>query len=55
MAIPMNKWIIQVRAIQCMHPGSIAENHTGKFSERDMPDYSSRNFEERGFTVGIGG
>ncbi|KAI0035325.1 urease accessory protein UreG [Vararia minispora EC-137] len=30
-------------------------DHPGKFSERDMPDYSSRNFEERGFTVGIGG
>ncbi|KAI5121068.1 hypothetical protein M0805_008582 [Coniferiporia weirii] len=29
--------------------------HAGKFSERDMPDYSARNFEERGFTVGIGG
>ncbi|TFY81342.1 hypothetical protein EWM64_g2670 [Hericium alpestre] len=29
--------------------------HPGKFAERDMPDYSSRNFEERGFTVGIGG
>ncbi|KAH9891688.1 urease accessory protein UreG [Cubamyces lactineus] len=27
----------------------------GKFAERDMPNYSSRNFEERGFTVGIGG
>ncbi|KAH8077027.1 urease accessory protein UreG [Cristinia sonorae] len=27
----------------------------GKFSERDMPNYTSRNFEERGFTVGIGG
>ncbi|TDL13464.1 urease accessory protein UreG [Rickenella mellea] len=27
----------------------------GKFSERDMPDYSGRNFEERGFTIGIGG
>jgi len=29
--------------------------HAGKFSERDMPDYSLRNFEERGFTIGIGG
>jgi urease accessory protein len=29
--------------------------HAGKYSERDLPDYSSRNFEERGFTVGIGG
>ena len=27
----------------------------GKFSERDMPDYSGRNFTERGFTIGIGG
>ncbi|EKM49627.1 uncharacterized protein PHACADRAFT_265182 [Phanerochaete carnosa HHB-10118-sp] len=30
-------------------------DNAGKYSERDMPDYSSRNFEERGFTVGIGG
>jgi len=30
-------------------------HNTGKFSERDLPDYSLRNFEERGFTVGIGG
>ncbi|KAF9485885.1 urease accessory protein UreG [Pholiota conissans] len=29
--------------------------HAGKYSERDLPEYSSRNFEERGFTVGIGG
>ncbi|EMD39711.1 hypothetical protein CERSUDRAFT_150373 [Gelatoporia subvermispora B] len=30
-------------------------DHAGKFSERDLPDYGSRNFEERGFTIGIGG
>lgn len=30
-------------------------DNPGKYSERDMPDYSARNFEERGFTVGIGG
>lgn len=30
-------------------------DHPGKFAERDLPDYSTRNFEERGFTVGIGG
>ncbi|KAH0832237.1 urease accessory protein ureG [Lanmaoa asiatica] len=30
-------------------------DHPGKFAERDLPDYSSRNFHERGFTVGIGG
>ncbi|KAF7317232.1 Urease accessory protein UreG [Mycena chlorophos] len=30
-------------------------DHAGKFAERDMPDYSARNFQERGFTVGIGG
>ncbi|EJF59374.1 urease accessory protein UreG [Dichomitus squalens LYAD-421 SS1] len=30
-------------------------DHPGTFTERDMPDYASRNFEERGFTVGIGG
>ena len=27
----------------------------GRFAERDMPDYAGRNFEERGFTIGIGG
>lgn len=30
-------------------------DHPGRFKERDMPEYASRNFEERGFTVGIGG
>lgn len=30
-------------------------DHPGKFSERDLPDYSLRNFQERGFTIGIGG
>jgi len=30
-------------------------DHPGNFSERDLPEYTSRNFEERGFTVGIGG
>ncbi|WVQ70728.1 urease accessory protein UreG [Cryptococcus sp. DSM 104548] len=29
--------------------------HAGKFAERDMPDYSGRNWEERAFTIGIGG
>ncbi|KIY43203.1 urease accessory protein ureG [Fistulina hepatica ATCC 64428] len=52
------------------HPGSHKHSHehggehghthehldsAGKYSERDLPDYSSRNFEERGFTIGIGG
>jgi urease accessory protein len=27
----------------------------GKFGERELPDYSGRDFKERGFTVGIGG
>jgi len=30
-------------------------DHAGKYAERDLPDYSGRNFEERGFTIGIGG
>ncbi|KAF5381222.1 hypothetical protein D9757_007847 [Collybiopsis confluens] len=30
-------------------------DHAGKFAERDLPDYSKRGFEERGFTIGIGG
>lgn len=29
--------------------------HPGKFAERDLPDYSQRNWDERGFTIGIGG
>ncbi|KAK8850498.1 urease accessory protein UreG [Kwoniella newhampshirensis] len=29
--------------------------HAGKFSERDMPDYSGRDWNERAFTIGIGG
>lgn len=29
--------------------------YTGKYSERDMPDYSGRDWTERAFTVGIGG
>ena len=29
--------------------------HAGKFSERDMPDYSGRDWKERAFTIGIGG
>lgn len=30
-------------------------DHAGKFAERDLPDYSNRNFKERAFTIGIGG
>ncbi|KXN88131.1 hypothetical protein AN958_07590 [Leucoagaricus sp. SymC.cos] len=42
------------------HGGNHGHTHEqmdspGKYSERDLPDYSLRNFEERGFTVGIGG
>lgn len=29
--------------------------HPGKFTERDLPDFSHRDFTERAFTVGIGG
>lgn len=29
--------------------------HPGKFSDRDLPNYDSRDWEERAFTVGIGG
>ncbi|KAJ7600951.1 CobW/HypB/UreG, nucleotide-binding domain-containing protein [Mycena floridula] len=37
--------------------GHTHEHYTGpgKYSQREMPDYSGRNFEERGFTIGIGG
>ncbi|KAH7103398.1 urease accessory protein ureG [Auriculariales sp. MPI-PUGE-AT-0066] len=30
-------------------------DHPGKYAERDMPNYGGRNWEERGFTIGIGG
>jgi len=30
-------------------------DNPGKYAEREMPNFYSRNFEERGFTVGIGG
>jgi urease accessory protein len=29
--------------------------HAGKYGEREMPDWSGRDFKERGFTIGIGG
>lgn len=29
--------------------------HAGKFGERDIPNYTHRNWNERAFTVGIGG
>ncbi|WVO17365.1 urease accessory protein UreG [Cryptococcus depauperatus] len=29
--------------------------HAGKFAERDLPDYSQRDWKERAFTIGIGG
>lgn len=29
--------------------------HAGKFSERDLPNFESRDWDERAFTVGIGG
>jgi len=29
--------------------------HAGKFAERELPDWSGRDFKERGFTIGIGG
>jgi urease accessory protein len=29
--------------------------NAGKFSERDLPDYSGRDWSERAFTIGIGG
>ncbi|TXT11086.1 hypothetical protein VHUM_01837 [Vanrija humicola] len=36
------------------HTHEIME-HAGKFSERDMPDFSGRDWKERAFTIGIGG
>ncbi|GAA6057992.1 hypothetical protein JCM3770_004604 [Rhodotorula araucariae] len=36
------------------HTHDIME-HPGKFTERDMPDFSGRDWKQRGFTIGIGG
>lgn len=36
------------------HTHEIME-HPGKFGERDLPNFSHRNWNERAFTVGIGG
>ncbi|WFD36143.1 hypothetical protein MCUN1_003018 [Malassezia cuniculi] len=30
-------------------------DHPGRYNERDVPNYSQRNWDERAFTVGIGG
>lgn len=30
-------------------------DHPGKFHERELPNYAHRNWNERAFTVGIGG
>ncbi len=51
---PMSTSRMQVRMSICLHATSGADPRAGKYSERDLPDYSARNFEERGFTVGIG-
>lgn len=32
-----------------------AMEHAGKFAERDVPDFTGRKWNERAFTVGIGG
>lgn len=43
------------------HPGTLsscvapADPQSGKFLERDLPDYTGRDWTERTFTVGIGG
>jgi urease accessory protein len=29
--------------------------HPGKFSDRDLPNFDQRDWDERAFTVGIGG
>lgn len=35
--------------------GRLQADTAGKFTERDMPDFSGRDWRERGFTIGIGG
>lgn len=41
-------------AVEHGHTHEIMD-HPGKFGERDVPNYASRNWNERAFTVGIGG
>jgi hypothetical protein len=56
MATPMSIWIIQVN--HQVTPDDRVASPTldpGKYAEREIPNLQSRNFEERGFTVGIGG
>ena len=56
MDIRTNILKMQVEAnAQIVKKEDLIQIQTGKFAERDMPNYSSRNFEERGFTIGIGG
>ena len=33
----------------------VVADATGKYAERDLPDFSGRDWNERAFTVGIGG
>lgn len=46
-------WVLVSNILE--HFRLTVRSDTGKFSERDLPDYSARGFEERGFTIGIGG
>lgn len=55
MDTPMNTWSTLVTFATPYLAVVFVDTLAGKFSERDLPDYSSRNFEERGFTIGIGG
>lgn len=41
-------------AMEHGHTHEVME-HPGKFSDRDLPNYEARDWEERAFTVGIGG
>jgi len=42
-------------ALLPQQPPKFPTNGAGKFNERDLPDYSGRDWTERAFTVGIGG
>jgi hypothetical protein len=52
-----NTWntLVLLSWLDYVDKDSNANSSTGKYGERDLPDYSNRNFIERGFTVGIGG
>jgi hypothetical protein len=68
MDIPMNTWSMLVSCSRLQQTvirlgqsyirdlvGDREADWIGKFAERDLPDYSGRDWTDRAFTIGIGG